>query len=91
MMKISKSLSLASQVLGSKGLNKYKNLTSISSKLFASKKKDGATQSDKEVDKSKKTVKASSSSSESSNNSASNVKVIESIPGDKVFKNLYNL
>lgn len=86
MINISKSLIQSTKSL------RFKNLINTSSKLFA-KKKDGATQSDKEVDKSKKTVKSSSNTtnnSESSSSSSSaalgNVKIIESIPGNKVIK-----
>jgi len=67
-------------------------LLNISSKAFASKNKDGAGQSDKEVDKSKKTVKASTSAvpqeehvSEAPKQvNTPKVRVIESIPNDKV-------
>ena len=80
-------------------LNRFSGLLSISSKAFAAKNKDGATQSDKEVDKSKKTVK-SGNPAEAEKKAATpiqesapetpkqeqvgGVRVIESIPGDKV-------
>jgi len=88
-MNISKSLIQTSKFL------RVRTLVNTSSKLFASKKKDGATQSDVEVDKSKKTVKSSASPSasatettttESAAPAVGNVKVIESIPGHKVKK-----
>jgi hypothetical protein len=85
MINISKSLIQTSKLL------RFKNLINSSCKFFATKKKDGATQSDKEVDKSKKTVKSSSTLGNTESNSSSpalgNVKVIESIPGHRVKKN----
>lgn len=74
-------------------LNRFSNLINISSKAFAAKNKDGAGQSDKEVDKTKKTVKATNApeveqkaaqSEAPKQAQAGNVRVIESIPGDKV-------
>ena len=65
MMNISKSFNITSKLIRPNMINKFKNLVNQSSKLFASKKKDGATQSDKEVDKSKKTVKSSATTTES--------------------------
>jgi len=76
-------------------LNRFSNLINISSKAFAAKNKDGAGQSDKEVDKTKKTVKAANApeveqkaaQSEAPKQAQSgNVRVIESIPGDKVIQ-----
>ena len=83
-------------------LNKFASLNNICCKAFAAKNKDGAGQSDKEVDKSKKTVKSASApeadkkaattpkketASEAPKQAqAGNVRVIESIPGDKVNK-----
>ncbi len=82
-------------------LNRFSGLLSISSKAFAAKNKDGAGQSDKEVDKTKKTVKSANAEAEKKaaapepekkaaaeeapkQAQAGNVRVIESIPGDKV-------
>lgn len=75
-------------------LNRFSGLLSISSKAFAAKNKDGAGQSDKEVDKSKKTVKSANAETEKKaaapeapkQAQAGAVRVIESIPGDKVIK-----
>lgn len=80
--------------------NKLASLINISSKAFAVKKKDGAGQSDKEVDKSKKSVKSATAPEAEKKAAAEpkkeaapeapkqaqagNVRVIESIPGDKV-------
>lgn len=66
---------------------KFSNLFNISVRAFAAKNKDGVSQSDKEVDKAKKTIKAASEASKQEAEEAapvSNIKVIESIEGDKV-------
>lgn len=72
-------------------LNRFSGLLRISSKAFASKNKDGAGQSDKEVDKSKKNVQSATAGTNQEaapetpkQAQAGTVKVIESIPGDKV-------
>lgn len=80
-------------------LNRFSSLFNITSKAFAAKNKDGAGQSDKEVDKSKKTVKSANTSDSEKKAAApkqetapetpkqaqaGNVRVIESTPGDRV-------
>jgi len=84
-------------------LNRFSSLLNISSKAFAAKNKDGAGQSDKEVDKSKKTVKSANapdadkkdgapkleSPAETPNQAqVGNVRVVESTPGDRVISYL---
>ena len=79
---------------------KFNSLFNISLKSFAAKNKDGAGLSDKEVDKTKKTVKVAAKEQEkttspvqeaeqvntttANSTPVSNILVIESIPGDKV-------
>ncbi len=96
---------LSSRQLLNLRLNKFSNLINVSSKAFAAKNKDGAGQSDKEVDKSKKTVKSAAAPEADKKAAAApkkettaeapkqaqtpSVRVIESIPGDRVIKQIF--
>lgn len=99
MIQTSRFLIVSRQIFNHR-LNKFASLINISSKAFASKNKDGAGQSDKEVDKSKKTVKSAAAPEAEKKTDAAHkketaaeapkqaqtpsVRVIESIPGDRV-------
>ncbi len=98
MINISRFLITSKQLINLR-LSRFSGLLSISSKAFAAKNKDGAGQSDKEVDKSKKTVKSvnaaepekktaapkqETASETPKQAQAGTVRVIESIPGDRV-------